>query len=83
MIVHKYTSLLLSSFQTFSYQKTKYLQDTPWHYVLGKHTILSFILTYLDFVDDIALLSSTFKNTQNLRDNLEGEAKSVGLLDGQ
>jgi hypothetical protein len=45
-------------------------------------TITSLVLTDLDFEDDIAdiaLLSSTFANAQNLLDNLLVEAKYVGL----
>ncbi len=41
--------------------------------------IISLIWNDLDFADDIALLSSTFANAQNLLNNLLREAQAVGL----
>jgi hypothetical protein len=47
--------------------------------ISSRRTIPSLVLTDLDFAADIALLSSTFANAQNLLDNLLVEAKYVGL----
>ena len=47
--------------------------------ISSRRKIPSLVLTDLDFADDIALLSSTFANTQKLLDNLLLEAKFVDL----
>jgi hypothetical protein len=47
--------------------------------ISSRRTIPSLVLTDLDFADDIALLSSTFANAQNLLNNLLREVKFIGL----